>query len=311
MQAEQTAALFGVSGITDVCEVAAGHINRTLIVTADGVRYVLQELNRTVFRDPKAVMSNIAQTEAALQNCTDISVPHFPDCGGRNYAEADGGIWRMYAYCEGSPCGRELYRAGYAYGAFIRVMSTSNAEIMPVIEGFHDFGSYYDKLAAVCPVREIPPALTALRERLADSFDGVPTRIIHGDAKTDNVLIGEPCTVLDLDTVMVGNVALDYGDMVRSVCTGGVDPGSIRELTRGFTDGLGGLLTDKEKASLLSGVLWVTGELALRYLTDFYSEERYFRGKTREQCLGRSRELLAQLGGFLSAEAEIERIIAE
>lgn len=311
MQAERIAELFGVTGISDITEVAAGHINRTFIVTADGGRYVLQELNRTVFRHPEAVMANIAQTEAALKNCTDIAVPHFLDCGGRNYAVTDGGIWRMYVYCEGSSCGRELYRVGYAYGAFIRVMSTSNAEIMPVIEGFHDFGGYYERLAAVCPAGEIPPALTALRERLAVSFRGVPTRIIHGDAKTDNVLIGEPCTVLDLDTVMVGAAALDYGDMVRSVCTGGVDPGSIRELTRGFADGLGGLLTDTEKASLFNGVLWVTGELALRYLTDFYSEERYFRGKTREQCFGRSRELLVQLDAFLSAEAEIERIIAE
>ena len=311
MQAEQIAALFGVSDILDVCEVAAGHINRTLIVTADGGRYVLQELNRGVFRVHEAVMANIAQTEAALKNCTDISVPHFLDCGGRNYAEADEEIWRMYAYCEGSPCGWELYRAGYAYGTFIRVMSESNAEIKPVIVGFHDFDRYYDRLTAVCPAGEIPPALTALRERLADSFCGVPTRIIHGDAKIDNVLIGEPCTVLDLDTVMRGAAALDYGDMVRSVCTGGDDLDNIRELTRGFADGLGSLLTDKEKASLYSGVLWVTGELALRYLTDFYSEDRYFRGKTREQCLGRSRELLAQLGEFLSAEAEIERIIAE
>ena len=311
MQIERIAALFGAAGVSDVTEVTAGHINRTFIVTADGGRYVLQELNRGVFSSPETVMANIAQTEAALKNCTDICVPHFLDCGDRNYISADGKIWRMYAYCEGSPCGNELYLTGFSYGTFIRVMSTSDAEIKPVIEGFHDFDRYYDRLAAVCPAGEIPPALTALRERLADSFRGVPTRIIHGDAKTDNILICKPCTVLDLDTVMVGHAALDYGDMVRSVCTDGIDLGSIRELTRGFTDGLRGLLTDIEKASLFSGILWVTGELALRYLTDFYSEERYFRGKTREQCRMRSRELLTQLGGFLSAEAEIERIIAE
>lgn len=311
METERIPALFGVTGVRDISEVTTGHINRTFLVTADGGRYVLQSLNRGVFLRPEAVMANIAQTEAALVGRTDIAVPHFLTCGGRNYADTGGEIWRIYAYCEGSACTRELRRVGYSYGAFIRVMSGSGAAIEPVIEGFHDFGGYYDKLAAVCPAGEIPPALTALRERLADSFGGVPTRIIHGDAKTDNIIIGEPCTVLDLDTVMVGHAALDYGDMVRSVCTHGVDTESIRELTRGFTDGLGGLLTDKEKASLYSGLLWVTGELALRYLTDFYSEERYFLGRTREACLGRSRELLAQLDAFLSAKAEIECITAE
>ena len=43
--------------------------------------------------------------------------------------------------------------------------------------------------------------------------------------------------------------------------------------------------------------------------TDYYSEERYFIGKTREQCLIRSQELLGQLGSFLEAEQDIRRII--
>ena len=307
MQTEHIAAMFGITGVCGVSEVSTGHINRTLLVTAESGRYVLQALNRGVFPRPEAVMSNIAQVEAAFADCADVTVPHYLTCRGKNYAEADGEIWRMYAYCEGSPCVRELRRVGYSYGTFIRVMSRSGAEISPVIDGFHDFGRYYARLEQVCS--DIPPELTALRERLGNSFDGVPARIIHGDAKTDNVLVGEPCTVLDLDTVMLGAVALDYGDMVRSACTHGVDAEAVRELTDSFIEGLGGLLTDKEKASLYSGILWTTGELALRYLTDFYSEERYFRGKTREQCLTRSHELLGQLGGFIAAEADISRII--
>ena len=307
MEIEHIAALFGVSGICGVSEVGTGHINRTFTVKADIGRYVLQSLNRSVFTRPEAVMSNIAQVEAAFADCTDVRVPHFLTCGDRNFIDADDEIWRMYAYCEGSPCVRELRRVGHTYGTFIRVMSRSGAEISPVIDGFHDFGRYYARLEQVCTA--IPPELTALRERLSSGFDGVPARIIHGDAKTDNILVGEPCTVLDLDTVMLGAAALDYGDMVRSVCTREVDAEAVCKLTDGFTDGMGELLTDMEKASLYSGILWVTGELALRYLTDYYSEERYFLGRTREQCLTRSRELLGQLGAFLAAETELRDII--
>lgn len=307
MDIERIAALFGVTGICGISEVGTGHINRTFIVTAESGRYVLQSLNRSVFSRPEAVMSNIAQIGAVFADCEDVRVPRFLACNGRNYAESDGEIWRMYAFCKGSACEGELRRIGHAYGTFIRVMSASGAQIQPVIEGFHDYGRYFARLAEVCA--DIPPEFMTLRERLSFSFEGVPVRIIHGDAKTDNILVGEPCIVLDLDTVMLGAAALDYGDMVRSVCTHGVDVKAVRELTEGFKSGLGGFLADAEKVSLFSGILWVTGELALRYLTDYYSEERYFIGKTREQCLIRSQELLGQLGSFLEAEQDIRRII--
>ncbi|MDO4864658.1 MAG: hypothetical protein Q4A05_10865, partial [Ruminococcus sp.] len=104
METERIPALFGVTGVRDISEVTTGHINRTFLVTADGGRYVLQSLNRSVFPRPEAVMANIAQTEAALAGRTDIAVPHFLTCGGRNYADTGGEIWRIYAYCEGSAC---------------------------------------------------------------------------------------------------------------------------------------------------------------------------------------------------------------
>ena len=152
---------------TEHSEVGTGHINRTLLVTAESRRYVLQALNCGVFPRPEAVMSNIAQVEAAFADCADVTVPHYLTCRGKNYAEADGEIWRMYAYCEGSPCVRELRRVGYSYGTFIRVMSRSGAEISPVIDGFHDFGRYYARLEQVCS--DIPPELTALQERTTSS----------------------------------------------------------------------------------------------------------------------------------------------
>jgi hypothetical protein len=309
MRTEQLPELFGVTGVTGVIEVGTGHINRTFLVTAAAGRYILQSLNRSVFTSPETVMANIAQTEQAFSGCPDVRVPHFLTCGGMNYASADGEIWRMYAYSEGSEQERSLYRAGFSYGAFIRVMSTSCARIEPVIPGFHDLGGYISRLREVCPEGGIPPLLISAAERLKSCFEGVPLRIIHGDAKTDNVIVGETCTVLDLDTVMTGYAALDYGDMVRSVCAGSICTESVREVTRGFTEGLGSLLTPRERETLYCGVLWTVCELAVRYLTDYYSPVRYFRGRSREQCLVRSRELLAQLGDFLAAEQQFRELL--
>ena len=135
-------------------------------------------------------------------------------------------------------------------------------------------------------------------------FADVPKRSIHGDAKADNIIIGEPCSVIDLDTMMQGYAAIDYGDMVRSA-----DISRLDELTKGFAEGLDGLLTEKEVKSLYYGVLWVTGELAVRYLIDVYSEKPYFKGKTREQCRERADSLVKQLADIENMQESFENVI--
>ena len=285
--------LFGITGENSFQELSVGHINRTFLVTSGENRYILQSLNRSVFASPETVMENISHVEKAFEKVSNVRVPHFLTANGKNFAEVNGEIWRMYSYCDDSPCDERYYRTGFSYGTFIRVMSSSDAEIKPVIDGFHDFEHFYEKMLKVCPAEVIPAEIDALRKRLMHDFDGVPKRMIHGDAKADNIITGDICTIIDLDTVMTGYAALDYGDMIRSA------KGGISELTRGFLDGCGDILTKAESDSLYSGVLWVTGELAMRYLTDFYSPERYFTGKTREQCLERSEELISQLREYL------------
>lgn len=300
--------LFGIVGNVTVSELSAGHINRTFLVESGGERYILQSLNTEVFRRPEAVMSNIALVEQAVSEQSDVAVPRYLTAGGCSFVMVGGEIWRMYGFTEKIGSDDELCRSGYAYGAFMRALNSPEIAAAPAIDGFHDFERYYQRLEGICP--DIPAELKKLRERLSGCFSGVPKRVIHGDAKLDNVITGEPSTVIDLDTVMKGYAALDYGDMVRSaVGSENIGLAAVREVTQGFAAGLKGLLTENEISSLYCGVLWGTGELAIRYLTDFYSEERYFRSKTREQCLERSEQLIAQLEMFAAAESEITEII--
>ncbi len=304
MRLSEIPELFGTGKICGLSELGEGHINRTFLAQSESGRlYILQSLNRSVFGSPETVMRNIALTEQALQGHCEVKVPHFLMCGEKNHAEVSGETWRVYEYSESTgEC--DAYSAGFSFGAFIRIMSGSGADIRPVTEHFHDFEHYYSQMLKTCPAEVIPYELTELREQLFGCFSGLPVRIIHGDAKTGNIIAGQPCTIIDLDTVMKGYAALDYGDMVRSVCSAGIGSESIASLTKGFTDALAGLLTEAERASLYSGVLYVTGELAMRYLTDVYVQERYFKGKTREQCAERTKELLEQLREFKADEKE-------
>lgn len=307
--------LFGLPEADTLTELEAGHINRTFLAVCGGEKYVLQSLNRSVFRAPEAVMGNINTIEKSFlqSGCTEIAVPHFIACGDKNYAVAEGELWRIYRYITATAdAAADAAAAGRAFGMFLRVINVEKHDIKAPIEDFHDFNRYFTELSAKnCVDRDVLEELDGLRGILAQVFtDKLPKRVIHGDAKLDNIIIAERTTIIDLDTVMQGCAAIDYGDLVRSVCgKGELQLSEIRSLTNGFAQGLDGLLGADEVNSLYYGVLWLTGELAMRYFIDCSSEERYFRGKSPADCLARAEQLMGQLRSFRSCEKDLREMI--
>ena len=309
--------LFGLPEADTLTELNAGHINRTLLAVCGGEKYILQSLNRSVFRAPKAVMDNISRIETAFAkaDCARTAVPHFIACGDKNYAEADDEFWRIYRYISASAeAAANAAAAGRHFGEFMRIMDDTELNSTPAIEGFHDFDRYFAELSAQGSTDlGIMKELDGLRDKLGQVFTGsLKKRVIHGDAKPDNIIMGSPAVIIDLDTVMYGYAAIDYGDLVRSVCRGGVsDLNPVRDMTSGFAQGLSGILSAEEVSSLYYGVLWLTGELAVRYLTDSKRENKYFRGKSSADCLARAEELFAQLKIFKDRGDELKDMIYE
>lgn len=304
--------LFGIRTIS--CEtISIGHINRTYLVKDEnGEQFILQSISRKVFENPEIVMDNIAVAEKAFRDNEILRIPDFLRCGERLFADVNGEIWRMYRYIPSAECENKVYSTGFSFGSFIKTMNGQKISEKQSIADFHNYGSYLRKLLSYGNVHKGIEVLTKLGETLLNVFkDDIPKRIIHGDAKTDNVITGNPCTVIDLDTVMYGYAALDYGDMLRSVCRKSFDVAAVSELTKGFADGIGGMLTVAERDSLYYGVLWVTGELAVRYITDAVSQERYFYGKSASECLERADELLEILNVFSDKKEGIQNIIQQ
>lgn len=316
-------ALFGIEDVVSVRNLKSGHINRTFLAECtSGEKYVLQSLNGDVFANPEAVMSNIGKITSVIakNNGCDVKVPEYIlTADGKNYAESGGEIYRLYRYTEPCQCSESNgYVTGYSYGCFMRMINAKGVRLKNTIEHFHSFSSYFSTLTAADSVSGLKKIdgvvmrrLSSLSEMLSQVFTvDFPKRNVHNDAKKDNIIIGTPCTVIDLDTAMSGYAAVDYGDIIRSSCTGeNVDFSVIRDITYGFADGLNGILTDDEIDSLYYGILYVTGELAVRYLIDYLSEKKYFIGKTTAECLRRANTLLGQLSIFINCSEEITSII--
>lgn len=274
---KRIAELFGLTGISSVTELKAGHTNKTYCVECTEGKFILQSLNRSIFRFPDIVMSNTELIEKAFENVREIAVPHFLSCEGKNYVEANDEIWRAYGFIEG---GGEYsaFLHGYAVGCFLRVVNTGNIELSQPMEQLHRF-----------------------------EFKDVPMRNIHGDTKADNVIFGKKLTIIDLDTAMNGYIAADYGDMIRSLTAKGYDAEKVCDATEGFAKGLGGILTEAEAASLYTGIVLIIEELRSRYLKG----KKNFPNKTPEQCAKRAAELKEQLQVIKSHENEIINIINE
>jgi Ser/Thr protein kinase RdoA (MazF antagonist) len=238
---------WGLSPRARFAPLGNGLINRTLLVTDDGRRRVLQCLNVHVFRDPALVMRNCHAVTAHLgreraAGRYDYSVLEMvPTLAGEPAAVlGDGTWWRMYDHVpdtrthETAADPALTFEAGRGFGAFAAALAGLGPDAVgEVIPHFHDpvrrFAAFRaahaaDRLGRIAQAsRECNAALAftdvlAHWQSLLDA--GLSWRITHNDCKLNNLLFdadGRAICVVDLDTVMPGTLLFDFGDMGRTM----------------------------------------------------------------------------------------------
>ncbi len=143
--------------------------------------------------------------------------------------------------------------------------------------------------------------------------------MIHGDGKVTNLLFDAAdrvCAVLDFDTVMVGALSWDFGDLVRSAAAVGDedDPGigfsieRYRALANGYVRGAGDLVDADLRAALGAVPAYMAYMLGLRFLIDYLDGDTYFRVAHPEHNLVRARSQFRLFQLMVDARAELDRI---
>jgi hypothetical protein len=236
-------------------EIHSGHINSTYRASyreknGDQRRYIFQSINRNVFKDPYAVMSNVEKVthhinSRVLRLKCDLggqTLNLFPARVGGYWIEDDqGSLWRCYNHIEGCMTHdvventRQAYQAARAFGSFQDLVSDLDpASIIDTIPDFHHTPKRFARLMEVAAedplgrldsVREEFEFIRSRESIVATLLDlaesgVIPMRVTHNDTKINNVMIDaasdEAVCVIDLDTVMPGLVLYDFGDLVRS-----------------------------------------------------------------------------------------------
>lgn len=344
MSIRSIAGKFTLSGnLLEIERISTGLINQTFLLTCAGpvhrARYILQNLNETVFTEPTLVMENIVLvTEHLLHRGHKDGLVLIPTLhGDRWLTEPDGGIWRCFPFIEGTRSferisnPRMAFRAGQAFGEFQKSLTTLDPQqLHTTIENFHHTPGYFSRFLGVVERDPVGRAKDAEEEiRIAMQFEvlkgrlveaDLPTRITHNDTKISNVLFPldetRAATVIDLDTVMPGCALYDYGDLIRSAAANACEDESDltkvslrKELTSALTEGYlsaaNSFLTAAERALLPISVQVITFELALRFLTDHLCGDSYFRCDYKGQNLVRAKNQLALLKSMVEGKKSV------
>jgi Ser/Thr protein kinase RdoA (MazF antagonist) len=151
----------------------------------------------------------------------------------------------------------------------------------------------------------------------------LPLRIVHNDTKFNNVLLDaddHAQCVIDLDTVMPGYAAYDFGDSIRTIINTaaedeinldaiGLNVPLFEAYAQGYLLESVNFLTETEIHSLIKGVLLLPYIQAVRFLTDYLDGDVYFKIQSPEHNLQRTKAQLALVKKLEENENQLDQII--
>ena len=327
---------FGGPMVCDPHHYGEGHINDTFVVwRADHTkRFILQRINTDTFTDPAGLMENICGVTRHLRTkiqaeggdprreCLNV-IPTLS--GAAYYIDSECNAWRAYDFVENTVCLQQVgceadFRTvAETLGKFQNQLADYPASTLhETIARFHDtpnrYANFEKALAAdaLGRAKTIAPEIAFIHAREKDchvlldqlAAGEIPLRVTHNDTKINNVLLdeatGKGICVIDLDTVMPGLSAYDFGDSIR---TGANDCAEdepdqskvhfdlhlYEVFAKGYLSTAGSTMHTAEKKSLAWGAKLMTLECGIRFLTDYLEGDHYFHIARPDHNLDRAR----------------------
>lgn len=249
-----------------------------------------------------------------------------PTIDNKDYLTTENGDnYRLYNYIENAISldavrnQEDFYNCAVSFGNFQRLLSDFPADTL--YETIPDFHNTVDRLLKfkkavsedICDRRKnVEKEIQFVLDREKDceiilnalNNKEIPLRVTHNDTKLNNIMLdvktGKGICVIDLDTVMPGSILYDYGDSIRFGANTGAEDETNLDLvscdlnlfevyTKGYIEGCGGSLTEKEISMLPIGAKLMTLECGMRFLTDYLQNDVYFKIHREGHNLDRAR----------------------
>ena len=234
-------------------ELGSGHINDTFLVkTGHDESYVVQKINKSVFKDVPGLVRNKSLVSLFLHKKLS-AIPYqerirrvltfIPTSNGTyHYTDSNGDYWNVMIYIEDSHTFEIVknleiaYEGGKLFGDFLNLTEDFDSlELIEVIPQFHDMSFRFSQFEA--SLKDASEQRLVLSASLIKKVKGLKNemhilqdlkekgkirlRVTHNDTKISNALFdmdGKGLCVIDTDTIMPGIIHYDFGDAIRTIC---------------------------------------------------------------------------------------------
>lgn len=329
-----------------------GHINWTYrCFVESGDSYIVQRINTYVFNDPVGLMNNIEKLtdylrdrapEEEKQNILQLIKAK----NGRFFTVTEEGqYWRTYRFIPDSVCydaapSLELFEeCGRTFGNFQSTLADFPVDrLVETIPDFHNTVKRYEAFEQAlddAPYRIVryaeeeiafahdrKPFASFLMDKIASKE--IPLRVTHNDTKINNVLFHEKTnkglSVIDLDTVMPGLPAVDFGDSIRYGANNGAEDeqdlskvflrmDNFEAFAKGFCGTSKERLAHEELEICAEAARLITLEIGLRFLTDYLMGNVYFKTAYPEHNLVRARSQFKLVADMEQKKKQMQDVI--
>lgn len=310
-----------------------GLINSTWKISANSNSYILQKINDEVFTRPEDIAENISLLAEYLQNNNPeyFFVAPIKRVDGLSLVYIkELGYYRLFPFVNGSHTKEtvgtpeQAYEAARQFGKFTRVLSGLDINnLKTTIPHFHDITLRYAQFQEALETgntERIAKTINQIEQLkkfswIVEKFEQIKRnpefklRVTHHDTKISNVLFDKNdkgICVIDLDTVMPGYFISDVGDMMRTYLSSVNEEGKdfekievrndfYKAIVKGYLSEMDSELTNAEKESFFYAGPFMIYMQALRFLTDYLKNDKYYGEKYPDHNLVRAENQLVLL----------------
>jgi hypothetical protein len=325
-----------------------GLINHTWKIIYGKQEWLLQRINRQIFKRPQDIMDNCRLLSLYLKESHPeyLFVAPLTAIDGNNYAVQKNNYYRLFPFIENSySCDTVsapalAYEASRQFGKFTRLLSLFKTDQLHItLPDFHNLSLRYQQFETAVEnankerLSESAESIAFLRnqQEIVEVFEKIKNnssfkvRVIHHDSKINNVLFdkktGKGLCVIDLDTVMPGYYFSDVGDMIRTYISpineddpnfGGIEVREtyFAEIVKGYLGEMELELSQDEKLFFVYAGKFAIYMQAIRFLADYLNNDIYYSIQYPEHNLVRANNQVDLLKKFTRKENTLNDILA-
>lgn len=295
--------------IKKIEQLNTGLINQTFHVLTNHGQFILQRINKGIFKKIPSLINNKVKVTQYLLDNNFKAAKFIKTLSNEFFVENQDEIWQLSKYIESDTIYRMNTCSAKASGTYLAnfhkiLIDFPINELEDSIPNFHNTTKRYSDLIACLKFASKDKLFKTQKEldQLNNFFtiitpianaildEQIPLRVVHNDTKITNFLFdknGQVICLIDFDTIMAGSILNDIGDALRSACN--TSDENERDLEKvqfsqeiydafisSYLNASKDFLTEIELENIPLALPMILFEQACRFLTDYYNNDIYY-----------------------------------